>query len=71
MSGSGQRGSYMDLVAESVEACSGGALTLMPVPEELRVSPESLVALSYDMYDAVSANERARRDSFRKAAYKA
>ena len=59
--------SYMDLLRQSVEAYSNGAITLMPVPDELRISQKALIALSYDMHEAISANEKARSDSIRRA----
>ena len=59
--------SYMDLMRQSVEAYSDGAVTLIPVPDNLRISERSRVALSYDMHDAISSNEKARSDSIRRA----
>ena len=59
--------SYMDLLRQSVETYSGGAVTLVPVPDDLRISERSRVALSYDMHDAISSNEKARSDSIRRA----
>lgn len=58
---------YMDLMRQSVEAYSNGAVTLVPVPDELRISEKARVALSYDMHDAISSNEKARSDSIRRA----
>lgn len=59
--------SYMELLTHSVETCSHGALTLVEVPEELRISVQSLSALQYMMSDVIADNERARRDSYRRA----
>lgn len=47
---------YMELLRESVERMSGGAVSLEPVPEELRVSQSSLAALQRDMWEARRKN---------------
>ena len=47
---------HMDLLRESVERMSGGAVSLIPVPDELRISPQSLSALQEDMLEARRRN---------------
>ena len=60
--------SYMDLLQKSVKRCSGGAVSLVTVPPELRVSSSSISALSYDMHDRIARNNSARSSSVRNAA---
>ena len=62
--------SYMELLKSSVEYFSGGAITLSEVPEHLRISQASVVALGYDMAECIAVNERVRCDSYKRAGSK-
>lgn len=59
---------YIELLNNSVESYSGGGLSLVAVPDDLRVSQESVVALSYDMQESIAHNNSARSASERNAA---
>lgn len=59
---------YMELLDESVRQTSGGAVRLVPVPDELRVSPSSLTALQVDMWEARKRSVAAWNSSERNAA---
>lgn len=58
---------YFELLRQSVESFSNGGISLVDVPEDLRVSQSSVVSLSYDMQDAIRRNEQARQSSVRTA----
>ncbi|MDI9590938.1 MAG: hypothetical protein QM302_07890 [Acidobacteriota bacterium] len=59
---------YIDMMKRSVESYSHGAVSLVAVPEELRVSRSGVAALSYDMHDRIAHNNSARSASVRNAA---
>lgn len=59
---------YMELLNNSVESYSRGGLSLVRVPDDLRVSQASVVALSYDMQESIARNNSARSASERNAA---
>jgi len=59
---------YIELLKKSVESYSGGGLSLVAVPDNLRVSQASVVALSYDMQESIANNNSARSASERNAA---
>ena len=59
---------YIDLLKNNVENFSGGGLSLVAVPDDLRVSQASIVALSYDMQEAIAHNNSVRSASERNAA---
>lgn len=59
--------SYMELLGESIERMSGGAIRLEPVPDELRISQSSLAALRENMWEARRRNVSAWNSSERNA----
>ena len=59
---------YVELLNNSVESYSRGGLSLVEVPDDLRVSQASVVALSYDMQASIARNNSARCASERNAA---
>ena len=59
---------YIELLNNSVESYSKGGLSLVEVPDDLRVSQASVVALSYDMQKSIARNNSARSASERNAA---
>lgn len=59
---------YIELLNDSVESYSRGNLSLVPVPDDLRVSQASVVALAYDMQESIAHNNSARSAFERSAA---
>ena len=60
--------SYVDIIGQSIKNYSSETVSLIDVPERLRIRQSSLVALSYDMHDRIARNDRARSSSVRNAA---
>ena len=59
---------YLDLLRQSVDSFSNGSMSLVSVPKHLQIRQSSVIALSYDMQDAIRRNEQARESSIRDAA---
>ena len=58
---------YLELLQQSVDSFSNGSMSLVAVPEHLRIKQSSVIALSYDMQNAIRRNEQARQSSVRNA----
>lgn len=54
---------YIELLNNSVESYSRGSISLVEVPDDLRVGQASVVALSYDMQESIARNNSARSAS--------
>ena len=59
---------YAELMNQSVRSYSNGAVSLIDVPNDLRISRSRLVALACDMHDRIARNNSARSSSARNAA---
>ena len=60
--------SSLDRLDKAIMRVSGGAVSLVPVPDELRVSPSSQAALQADAWDARRRSVTAWASSGRNAA---